>query len=80
MDVYTGSTAIPFGSTLKIGYRVYGSSGPYTYLSSFPSYNDLPYTFSLPTAGTWQVEYTTICPSCSGNGYSAPSTYVITLT
>lgn len=79
-DVNTGSTSIPFGATLKIGYRVYGSSGPYTYLTYFPNYNELPYTFEVPTSGIWQIEYTTICPSCSGSGYSAPETYIITVT
>jgi hypothetical protein len=77
--VTTGSTVISFGATLRIGYRTYGSSSPYTYLSYFPSYNELPYEFEL-SSGTWQVEYTTICPNCSGSVYSDPQTYVIVVT
>jgi hypothetical protein len=79
-DVSTGSTAIEFGATLRIGYRVNGSSGPFTYLTPLPSYNDLPYTFSVPGVGVWEIEYTQICPSCSGSNYSEPQTAIVTIT
>ncbi len=78
-DVNTGSTSISFGSTLQIGYRTYGSSGPFTYLGYFPSYNQLPYTFSLPLPGIWEIEYTEICPSCAGSKYSSPETTIVTV-
>lgn len=79
-EANTGSTTIEFGATLRIGYRVYGSTNPFTYLSSFPSYNDLPYTFSLPSNGIWEIEYTQICPSCSGSKYSEGQNAVVTIT
>lgn len=79
MNSNTGSTSIPFGATLRIGYRLYGSTDPYTYLSYYPSYNELPYSYSLPV-GNIQVEYTTICPSCSGSNYSPPQTTVLNVT
>lgn len=77
--VTTGTTSIPYGATLRIGYRVYGSANPYTYLTHFPNYNELPYAYTLST-GIWEVEYTTLCPSCSLPTYSAPETVVISVT
>lgn len=79
-EVSTGSTAIEFGATLRIGYRVYGATTPYSYLTYFPGYNELPYTFSLPSAGIWEIEYTQICPSCSGSKYSDAETTIVTVT
>jgi hypothetical protein len=76
--VNTGSTSIPYGATLRIGYRLYGSTVPYTYLSPLPNYNELPYTFTLDS-GTWQVEYSTVCPNCSGNMFSEPETIIISV-
>jgi len=78
-DVTTGSTTIPFGATLRIGYRTNGSTGAYTYLTYFPNYNQLPYIYSLPV-GVWQIEYSTICPSCSMPSYSEPQVTIVTLT
>lgn len=75
----TGSTSIDFGSSLRIGYRIYGSISPFTYLSYFPSSNELPYTFEVPIAGVWEFELTRLCPSCSGTGYSDPETFVQTI-
>lgn len=79
MNISTGTTTIPFGATLRIGYRAYGSADPYTYLTPFPDYNELPYEYTLPT-GTWQVEYSTVCPSCTLPTYSDPQTVIITVT
>lgn len=79
-EVSTGTTAIAFGSVLRIGYRVYGSSGPYTYVAEYPTYNELPYTFSLPSANTWQIEYTELCQTCGGGKYSDSETTVVTVT
>lgn len=78
-DVSTGTTSINYGSTLRIGYRIYGSTSPYTYLGYFPNYNELPYTYTLPTSGTFQIEYTQICPSCSANKYSEPEITIVTV-
>jgi len=79
-EVSTGTTSISFGSVLKIGYKVYGSSGPYTYLTDYPTLNELPYQFSLPSANTWQLEYTELCQTCGGGKYSDPETVVVTVT
>lgn len=76
----TGATSIEFGATLRIGYRIYGSGGPFGYLSHLPDYNELPYTFSLPSAGIWDIEYTQICPSCSGSNYSDPEVVTVAIT
>lgn len=79
-EANTGTTSVEFGATLRIGYRVYGSTGAFTYLNYFPSYNELPYTFHLPSNGVWEVQYTQICPNCSGSKYSDPLTAVVTIT
>lgn len=79
-EVSTGTTAIAFGSVLRIGYRTYGSTGPYTYLTNYPTYNELPYEFALPSAGTWQIEYSELCQTCGGGKYSDPITAVVTVT
>lgn len=79
-DVQTGTTAIAFGSVLRIGYRLYGSVGPYTYITPYPTANELPYTFSLPAAGTWQIEYTELCQTCGGGKFSDPVTVIVTVT
>lgn len=76
-DVNTGATSVEFGATLRIGYRVYGSLTPFVYSPYFPSYNELPYTFSVPSAGQWEIEYTQICSGCSGASYSDPTTTVV---
>lgn len=66
--------SIPFGSSLRVGYRLAGSAGPYAYVPIFPSYNDSPYTLGVPLVTLYEIELTTLCPSCSG---STPSdTYV----
>ena len=70
--VNTGSTSINFGSSLRIGYRQAFSAGPFTYLSHFPSYDELPYNFNISPAGQYEIEYTEICPNCSGGIYSDP--------
>lgn len=78
-EVSTGSTSIEYGASLRIGYRIYGSADPFTYVSHVPTYNELPYTFSLPTTGTWEISYTQICPSCAGSQFSTPETAVVTV-
>lgn len=61
---------IPFGASLRVGYKLQSSSDPYTYLSTYPSYNDSPFSFDGISVGTYQLELTTICNSCSGSKYS----------
>lgn len=77
--VSTNSTTIKYGSNLRIGYRPAYSSGGYTYVTHFPSYNELPYQFNLPYSGQWEIEYTELCPSCSGATYSEPITTLVTV-
>ncbi len=62
---------LEFGQSSRIGWKINGSAGPYTYLNSFPGPDDMPFTFILP-AGTYDIEVSTICPNCSGNIYSDP--------
>lgn len=76
VDVSTGSTTIPYGTTLRIGYREYPSTGAYTYINYFPGWDELPYIFQVPSDGTWEIEYTTICPSCSMPEYSLAQTII----
>jgi len=78
-SVSTGSTSISFGSNLRIGYRVYGATTPFTYLPDYPSYNDLPFTYNVPLAGTYEIEYSTTCPNCGGVRYSDPLTTIVTV-
>jgi hypothetical protein len=63
---------IPFGANVRIGYKQQSSSGPYTYLTNYPSYNDSPYTISGLPIGNYQIELTTLCPNCSGGVFSDP--------
>lgn len=77
--ISTEGTAIKFGSSLRIGYRPYGSLVPFTYIGYFPSFNELPYNFTIPSPGLWEIEYTEICQACSGANYSDPATTVITV-
>lgn len=67
--------SIPFGSSIRIGYRIQGSSSPFTYISGFPNYNQSPYTISGIAAGNYEVELTTICPNCSGGIFASPAIY-----
>lgn len=61
-----------FGSSFRIGYRVQGNL-TYTYLSTYPTLDDIPYSWTVPTAGLpYEVEVTEICPNCSGGIYSDP--------
>ena len=79
-SVSTGSTSIQYGSSLQIGWRLYGSTSPFTIISTIPTYDDLPYTFTLPSAGVYEIQYTQICPSCSAPQYSSSSNTIVTLT
>lgn len=75
MASITINYSIPFGSSLRIGYRIQNSSNPFTYLSNYPTYNDSPYTFDGLALGSYEVELTTVCPSCSGGVFADPAVY-----
>jgi hypothetical protein len=76
MTLSTGSTSIPYGASLRIGYRPYGSTGPYTYISHLATYEELPYTYTL-ASGIWEVEYSATCQSCTPGNFSSPQTTVV---
>lgn len=78
-EVNTGSTSVEFGATLQISFRQFGSGSPFTPIAHFPGYNELPYTFNMPSAGVWEIQYAQICASCSGSKYSAPETVQVTV-
>lgn len=79
--VSTGTTSINFGSALRIGWRPQGSLTPFTYLLPYPTADDLPnYHFTVPVTGAVEIEYTEICPNCSGNTYSTPTVVNLNLT
>lgn len=71
----TFSYSITFGTNLRVGYRQKGSTGPYNYLNSYPSYADSPYTITGLVPGLYDIELTTICPNCGASLYSDP--YII---
>lgn len=72
MASITVNYSIPFGSSIRIGYRVASSSSPFTYLTTFPTYNDSPYTINSLPASNYEVELTTICPNCTGGVFANP--------
>ena len=76
----TGTTGIGYGSVLRIGFRQVGSTSAFTYVPYYPSQNELPYTFSVPSVGTYEFELTEICSTCSSaNKYSTPVILTITI-
>jgi hypothetical protein len=75
MAQITINYSIPFGSSIRIGYRIQASSDPFTYVPGFPSYNDSPYTINGLALGNYEVELTTICPNCSGGIFASPVVY-----
>jgi hypothetical protein len=77
--VSTGSTNIAFGSNLRIGYKIHGSAGPFTYLTTFPSYDELPYEFTL-SPGLYDIEYSQVCPTCTTPSYSDAVVTVVNVT
>ena len=67
--------SIPYGASIRIGYRIQNSSSPFTYVNGFPSFNDSPYTIGSLAQGNYEVELTTICPNCSGGIFANPVIY-----
>lgn len=72
MASITINYTIPFGSNVRIGYRIQSSSSAFTYVTTYPSYNDSPYVISGLPVGNYEVELTTICPNCSGGIFADP--------
>ena len=72
MASITVNYTIPFGASLRIGYRIENSSSAFTYLTTFPTYNESPYTFSGLPVGNYEVELTTVCPNCTGGVFADP--------
>lgn len=66
---------LSFGASLRVGYRIQNSSAAFTYLTTYPTYNDSPFTFDGLALGNYEVELTTICPSCSGGVFSDATVY-----
>lgn len=61
---------------LKVGYRVYQSGNPFTYLPKLLTAYDSPYTIqNLPDA-TYEVELTTYSGDCNSTPCSQSFTYV----
>lgn len=79
MASITINYTIPFGASLRVGYRTQGSSSPFSYLSQFPTYNDSPFTFSGLPESLYEVEITAICPNCGGGVFSAPEVFPATI-
>lgn len=75
MASITINYTIPFGSSMRIGYRIENSSSPFTYLTTFPTYNESPYVISGLAVGNYEVELTTICPNCTGGIFGEPQIY-----
>lgn len=78
-NISTGTTSIAYGSVLRIGYKATGSASAFTYINTFPSPDMLPYTYVVPLTGGVDIEYTEICPNCSGNTYGDPQVITITI-
>lgn len=72
-DLKTGTTTIKYGSVLRISYRLVGSASAFTQVQHYPGPNELPYTFTVPTPGTYEVELVEVCSTCSNaNKFSDP--------
>lgn len=78
MAQITINYSIPFGASIRIGYRIAASSSAFTYLSNYPSYNESPYVITGLPANTYEVELTTICPNCTGGIFGEPQIYPAT--
>jgi hypothetical protein len=61
---------VPFGASVRIGYKIASSVGDYTYLNYYPTYNQSPYTIAGLALGVYQVQVNTICPTCTGGQFS----------
>lgn len=80
MASVTFNYTIPFGTSLRVGYRVQNSTGPYTYVSTYPNYNESPYTLTGIAPGFYDIETTTVCNSCAGAKFSDPFVFQATAT
>jgi len=78
MASITINYTIPFGASIRIGYRIQSSSAAFTYITTFPTYNQSPYIISGLPIGNYEVELTTICPNCTGGIFAEPAIYPAT--
>jgi len=65
MAKLTVNYTIPSLTSIRIGYRISGSSTPFTYVAPNPTYLDSPYLIDGIPAGDYELELTTICSNCS---------------
>ena len=72
MASLTVNYSVAFGASVRIGYKVVGTLGDYTYLNVFPTYNQSPFIIAGLPVGSYQVQINTICPTCSGGQFSDP--------
>lgn len=78
MASITINYTIPFGASIRVGYREQASTNAFTYLPNYPSYNESPYTISGIPIGNYEVELTTVCPNCSGGIFADAVVYPAT--
>lgn len=69
---------IPFGTSIRIGYRVQNSLSPFTYVMPFPSYAQTPFYIQDLPLQQYEVELTSVCPNCSGANYGSPEIFPAT--
>jgi hypothetical protein len=75
MATLTIQATVPFGASLRVGYRIISSSSPFTYLDNYLSQDDLPHDILDLPLGSYEVELTTVCPNCSGAKFGDPIIY-----
>lgn len=78
MASITINYTIPFGATIRVGYRIQNTSSTFFYVNPFPDYTQSPYIISGLPIGNYEVELTTICPNCSGGIFGQPVIYPAT--
>jgi len=78
MASLTVNYSVPFGASVRIGYKIVAAAGDYTYLGVYPTYNQSPFTISGIPVGTFQIQINTVCPTCSGGIISDPAIYLAT--
>jgi hypothetical protein len=66
---------IPFGTSIRIGYRLRNTSNPFVYINPFPNYSQSPYNIEDLPLGDYEVELTSVCPNCTGANYGDPVIY-----
>jgi hypothetical protein len=72
MAALTINYTIPFGSSLRVGYKIVGSLSDYTYVNFYPDYNSSPYIVGGLALGAYEVQLNTVCLNCAGSLFSDP--------